>query len=105
MADIYALGATVHHALSRRDPRLEPPFSFGERPIRKINPAISAELEAVIETALQYNPEDRFHSAESMKEALVAAGRKTGILNRSSIPTASIQSTEGIKPLGVSMRG
>ncbi len=27
-ADIYALGATIHHALTRRDPRLEPPFSF-----------------------------------------------------------------------------
>ncbi|HLO16903.1 MAG TPA: serine/threonine-protein kinase, partial [Anaerolineales bacterium] len=27
-ADIYALGATLHHALTRRDPRLEPPFSF-----------------------------------------------------------------------------
>ncbi len=60
LADIYALGATIHHALSRRDPRLEPPFSFGERPLRKINPAVSAELEAVINTALQYNPEDRF---------------------------------------------
>jgi serine/threonine protein kinase len=99
LADIYALGATVHHALSRRDPRLEPPFSFGERPLRKINPAISTELEAVIDTALQYNPEDRFPSAESMKEALVAAGRKTGILNRTSVPTASVHSTAGIKPL------
>jgi len=48
LADIYALGATLHHALSRRDPRIEPPFSFGERPLRKINPAVSTELEAVI---------------------------------------------------------
>ncbi len=65
LADIYALGATLHHALTRRDPRLEPPFSFGERPLRKINPAVSAELEAVINTALQYNPGDRFQSAAS----------------------------------------
>jgi outer membrane protein assembly factor BamB/tRNA A-37 threonylcarbamoyl transferase component Bud32 len=101
LADIYALGATIHHALSRRDPRLEPPFSFAERPMRKINPAISLELEAVIETALQYNPEDRFHSAEAMKEALVAAGRKTGILNRANVATASVQSSGGIKPLWV----
>jgi len=101
LADIYALGATIHHALSRRDPRLEPPFSFGERPLRKINPAISAELEAVINSALQYNPDDRFHSAEAMKEALLAAGRKTGILNRTSGATASVQSSVGIKPLWV----
>jgi outer membrane protein assembly factor BamB/tRNA A-37 threonylcarbamoyl transferase component Bud32 len=101
LADIYALGAALHHALSRRDPRLEPPFSFGERPLRKINPAVSVELEAVINTALQYSPDDRFHSAEAMREALVAAGRKTGILNRTSSVTTNIQSAGGIKPLWV----
>ncbi len=99
LADIYALGATMHHALTRRDPRLEPPFSFAERPARKINPAISAELEAVINTSLQYNPEERFPSAEAMKDALIAAGRKTGLLNRIGIGTTSIQSTSSIKPL------
>ncbi|HAD05725.1 MAG TPA: protein kinase, partial [Anaerolineaceae bacterium] len=33
LADIYALGATLHHLLTKRDPRMEPPFSFAERPI------------------------------------------------------------------------
>ena len=101
LADIYALGAAIHHALTRRDPRLEPPFSFAERPLRKINPVISVELEAVINTALQYNPEDRFHSAEAMKESLVAVGRKTGILNSTSHATPGLQSAVGIKPLWV----
>lgn len=99
LADIYALGATMHHALTRRDPRLEPPFSFGERPLRKINPAISSELEAVVNTALQYNPEERFHSVQSMQEALAAAGRKTGFLSRAGTTTASIKSESTIKPL------
>ncbi len=99
LADIYALGATLHHALTRRDPRLEPPFSFGERPLRKINPAVSAELEAVINSALQYAPGDRFQSAASMKEALLAAGRKTGLLNRISSTTAPISPQGNIKPL------
>lgn len=80
MADIYALGATLHHLLSRRDPRLEPPFSFSERPIRQINPSISLELETVIYTALQYNPESRFPNALAMKEALISVARKTGAL-------------------------
>jgi len=101
LADIYALGATIHHSLSRRDPRLEPPFSFVERPLSKINPAVSIELETILNTALQYNPEDRFQSAESMKEALVAAGRKTGILNRAKSTSVSAQSSSGIKPLWV----
>jgi serine/threonine protein kinase len=99
LADIYALGATLHHTLSRRDPRLEPPFSFGERPLRKINPAVTIELETVINTALQYNPQDRFQSAEAMKEALIAAGRKTGMLNRVHMNTGPVQPASGIKPL------
>jgi outer membrane protein assembly factor BamB len=69
--DIYALGATLHHLLTRRDPRLEPPFTFHEEPPRLLNPSLSEELEAVIMKALEYEPEKRFASAENMKEALV----------------------------------
>ncbi len=96
LADIYALGATIHHALTRRDPRLEPPFSFAERPIRKMNPAVSAELEAVVGTALQYNVQDRFPTAGDMKDALLAAGRKTGALSQ--MPTVNLPGS-AIKPL------
>ncbi len=70
--DLYALGATLHHLLTKRDPRLEPPFSFSERPIRKFNPAISNEFEVVINMSLAYNTSDRYYSASSMKEALIA---------------------------------
>jgi eukaryotic-like serine/threonine-protein kinase len=71
--DIYALGATLHHLLTRRDPRLEPPFSFGERPICQINPQVSPQLETVVIKALQYEAENRFQSAIEMKDALLAA--------------------------------
>lgn len=98
IADLYALGATLHHALSRRDPRMEPPFSFAERPLRKINPAVSTELETVISTALEYNPEDRFPSINDMKDALLAAAHKTGILSRVAAPTIR-KGGDGIKPL------
>jgi outer membrane protein assembly factor BamB/tRNA A-37 threonylcarbamoyl transferase component Bud32 len=97
LADIYSLGATLHHALTRRDPRLEPPFSFAERPLRKINPRVSPELEAVINTALSYDPSERFPSAADMKEALINAARKTGALSK--IATTSIVPTGGIKPI------
>jgi outer membrane protein assembly factor BamB/tRNA A-37 threonylcarbamoyl transferase component Bud32 len=102
LADIYALGATMHHMLTRRDPRLEPPFSFAERPIRKINPNVSQEMEIVIGTALQYNPSDRFKNVETMKDALMGVARKTGLLTRMSTPgaTGTVQATAtGIKPL------
>lgn len=68
--DIYALGATLHHLLTRRDPRLEPPFTFHEEPVRLLNPAVSEELEAVIMKALEYEPERRYASAGDMKNAL-----------------------------------
>ncbi len=78
--DIYALGATLHHLLTRRDPRAEPPFSFSERPVRELNPKVSPEIEAVINGALAYDPKDRYPSAEAMKSALLAAAKQTGIL-------------------------
>jgi outer membrane protein assembly factor BamB/tRNA A-37 threonylcarbamoyl transferase component Bud32 len=101
LADIYALGATAHHLLTRRDLRLETPFTFNERPIRQINPAVSIELETVVNTALQYNPEDRFKTAAAMKEALVLVARKTGALARLSIPSAApiTIKSQAIKPI------
>lgn len=80
--DVYSLGATLHHALTKNDPRTEPPFSYAERPIRKFNPKISTELERVIQTAVQYEAANRFKTITEFKEALLAAGKKTGILNR-----------------------
>lgn len=79
--DIYALGATLHHLLTRRDPRAEPPFSFAERPIREINPNVSPELEEVIYGALAYDPKDRYPSAAAMKKALMTVAKRTGLLD------------------------
>ncbi len=97
LADIYALGATLHHVLTKWNPRLEAPFSFLERPIRKANPSVSQELESVIYTALQYDPKDRFPTAEAMKEALLMTAKKTGILSRISPPAVETEQT--IKPI------
>lgn len=80
LADLYALGATIHHAITRRDPRLEAPFSFAERPIRQINPNASLLLEKVVNRALEYNPDDRYKSAEEMKAALMNVAQETGML-------------------------
>ena len=68
--DIYALGATLHHLLTRQDPRLEPPFTFAERPINKVNPHVTPAFEAVIMRCLAYDPKDRFLDAKALKDAL-----------------------------------
>ena len=69
--DIYSMGATLHHLVTKKDPRLEPPFSFGERPARNINPAVSEALDVIMNRALAYSPADRFPSAAAMKDALI----------------------------------
>jgi len=69
--DIYALGATLHHLLTRQDPRLETPFTFDERPLRAANPNISHAFEAVIMRCLAYDPKERFPDAMALNEALL----------------------------------
>lgn len=102
-ADVYALGATLHHLLTNRDPRLEAPFSFADRPLRSLNSSAPMELEAVINTALQYNPDERFKDAMAMRDALMMVARRTGVLTRASLSGSSITTniSEGgqIKPL------
>lgn len=70
LSDIFGIGATMHHILTNHDPRLSPPFSFAERPIRTANPEVPAELEAIVMRAVAFNSPERFQSAEEMKEAL-----------------------------------
>jgi outer membrane protein assembly factor BamB len=69
-SDVYGIGATLHHILTRRDPRLEPPFTFAERPIREANARVSAEFDAIIMRALAFSPDERYTHATMMKEAL-----------------------------------
>ena len=89
--DLYALAATVHHLLSKQDPRLEPPFSFHERPIHKTNPLVSNELQDIINRALEYDINRRFGSAEEMKRALMA-------LRSARLTVRPAPTVEGIRP-------
>lgn len=73
-SDIYGLGATLHHALTRRDPRLERAFSWQERPIQQFNPAVPDGFVAVVNRALATEPSKRFATAEDMRQALEALG-------------------------------
>ncbi|MGQ9908838.1 MAG: protein kinase domain-containing protein [Candidatus Flexifilum sp.] len=77
-SDIYSLGATLHQLLTRKDPRLEPPFSFHERPIPQYNPNAPEGLVQIVEKALAYNAVDRWKSCYEMKQALEELRRPTG---------------------------
>jgi serine/threonine protein kinase len=71
--DIYALGATLHHLITRRDPR-EPKhqFLFHIYPPRALNPAVSEAFETVILKATEHKAKDRYQTAAEIKAALAA---------------------------------
>jgi outer membrane protein assembly factor BamB/predicted Ser/Thr protein kinase len=72
LSDIYSLGATLHHVITRQDPRLEPPFSFAERPLAQYNPEATPQLASIIDKALSFESENRYQSCLEMKESLEA---------------------------------
>src|SRR5579875_404773 len=69
-SDLYALGATMHHALSGRDPTTEPPFSFPV--LRKFCPELNAALADLVSDALAYYVEQRIRDVGEMKRRLLA---------------------------------
>jgi len=79
-SDIFALGATIYYMLTgflplsrgyttRQAPQKED-FNPAFPPIRTRNPAVSPQLEAVLQKALQLNINDRYSSAAEFGEAL-----------------------------------
>jgi serine/threonine protein kinase len=69
-SDLYALGATMHHALSGRDPASEPPFSFP--PLAKVAPGIDTDLAAIVDQVLAYDVIRRISDAREFYRRLVA---------------------------------
>jgi serine/threonine-protein kinase len=85
-SDVYSLGATLFHLLTGSDPQDNPLliFDFQKNPRpRQISPSISGEMEQILMRSVEYKPEDRFHSAGAMRDALathlekLAAGQVT----------------------------
>ncbi len=66
-SDVYALAATLHYLLTRHDPGLNP---FNWLPVRQYNPALSGQLEAALQTALNLDPQRRFASIADFASAL-----------------------------------
>jgi serine/threonine protein kinase len=69
-SDLYALGATMHHALSGRDPAAEPPFSFP--PLRSLCPNVTPALAELVDQSLQYDAVLRVADAAEFKARLLA---------------------------------
>jgi serine/threonine protein kinase len=94
--DIYALGATLHHLATGSDPRSETPFTFGQRPPRKLNPALSPQFEELILRCVAYSPNDRPQSAEDVRHILEQIKYATYAKIDEAAPAVTIRTVEAV---------
>lgn len=90
--DVYSLGATLHHLLTRQDPRLEPPFSFPERPIHAANTNVSPLFEAIVMRCVNYSTGDRYPDAVTLKQDLLRVIETSDGTTASLVHTAALVS-------------
>jgi len=113
--DLYALGATLHHCLSGKDPA-DQPFHF--ETFTALGVDVPVGLERVILRAVSLKAEDRFQSALDVRQALEGVERelgrsgvlpkssKTSELSEDSLPPAVLlvsAALEGFQPAAVSL--
>jgi len=67
-ADIYALGATLHHLLTGRDPA-PTPFKFP--PLCHLVPTLPAALESLVARCLAMDEDRRIQTAEEVRDELI----------------------------------
>jgi ABC-type branched-subunit amino acid transport system substrate-binding protein len=80
LSDLYALGATMHHLLTGRDPtKIQPLWQYP--PVRVLNPKISEATERIVARALQNDPKKRYQSAAEMKRDVDRVLNPPGALN------------------------
>lgn len=65
--DVYSLGVTLYHLVTGHDPCLPP---YGINSIRSHNPALSYQLDSIIQKCTKLEPEQRFYSANELNNAL-----------------------------------
>jgi serine/threonine protein kinase len=68
-SDLYALGTTMHHLLTGIDPRKKAPFLFEQ--VRKVQPALSAGIERIVDKLVQMRIDQRYQTASEVKQDLM----------------------------------
>ena len=94
--DIYALGAALHHLATGSDPRSETPFTFDQRPPRKLNPSLTEDFEELILRCVSYTPANRPQTAEDVRHILEQIKRNSVMQNADAVVPAPVRPVEAI---------
>ena len=92
-SDIYSFGATLYHLLTNESPadarkRFLSPESL--IPLRQINPTLSQRTEKAVMWAMSMHPDERPHTINDFKEALLG-NRETPVISISKRVSESSQ--------------
>lgn len=68
-SDLYSLGATLHYALTGRDPEKFPPFAFPK--VRELRPETSSNLAGAIDAALSYEASNRPANVQQFRDMML----------------------------------
>ena len=85
--DVYALGATLHHMLTGRDPSSDP-FQFPSA--RSLNPGLSASIDQIVARAVALDPNQRWPTIGDLHHALLGqtVGAASGIYPGATLVTS-----------------
>lgn len=72
-SDVYSLGATLHHLLTRIDPQ-DHPFHF--EPVHKFRRRVNRDLEKLVMKAVEQNAANRFGTVTEMRQSLSAVQKQ-----------------------------
>jgi ABC-type branched-subunit amino acid transport system substrate-binding protein/serine/threonine protein kinase len=90
-SDLYALAATLHHAVTGYDPHER--MAFFHPPARRLNPAVTPGMEEILAQALRLSSQQRYAHADDMRRDL------TNLIE--SYPIQKEQLTSVTDPLGL----
>src|SRR5579872_259057 len=69
-SDIYGLAATIHHAVTGYDPNER--LAFFHPPARRLNPAVTPEMETILSQALRLSVQQRYANPSLMQQDFTA---------------------------------
>ncbi len=96
-SDIYSLCVTLHHLLTLHDPSRA---MFNLPAVRKLNPAVSGEMEHVLTCGLQNERDCRWQSVQELRAELIRLAAVSPAAVRTAVATPGAPGPALIAPLG-----